>query len=107
MTYLLYDYAQFLSNYSETTQKNYLISAKLYLDYLKIYKGKDDIITICNVTKSDIYNYVAFLGKYSKGTKKFRIYAVKKFYCFLNQNLGSFLFEDIKFSITIVSCLNI
>lgn len=96
MTYLLYDYAQFLSNYSETTQKNYLISAKLYLRYLKWCKGKDDIITICNVTKSDIYNYVAYLDKYSKGTKKFRIYAVKKFYCFLNQNLGSFLFEDIK-----------
>lgn len=96
MTYLLYDYAQFLSNYSELTQKNYIISLNLFLKYLKEHKGRNDVITICNVTKSDIYNYIAYLDKYSKGTKEFRIYAIKNFYRFLNRELSNFLFEDIK-----------
>ena len=93
---LLYKYENFLSNYSVSTKENYIESAKIYLRYLKEYKGKCDIITICNVEKADIYNYIAYLQGKSKGTIKNRIYGIKNFYGFLNRDLRRKLFEDIK-----------
>ena len=93
---ILYKYENFLSNYSVSTKENYIESAKIYLRYLKEYKGKCDIITICNVEKADIYNYIAYLQGKSKGTIKNRIYGIKNFYGFLNRDLRRKLFEDIK-----------
>jgi site-specific recombinase XerD len=66
------------------------------LKFLKEYKGKNDIITICNVTKADIYNYVAYLDKYSKNTKENRLASIYNFYKFLDSNLSRYLFRDIK-----------
>jgi site-specific recombinase XerD len=83
-------------NFSETTKENYLESVKLYLRYLKEYKGKNDIITVCNVSKEDIYNYLAYLDGKSKNTIKNRLYGIKNFYGFLNRDLKRELFEDIK-----------
>lgn len=94
--YLLYKYEEFLSRYAESTQKTYLGNVKLYLKFLKEYKGKNDIITVCNVTKADIYNYVAYLDKYSKNTKEIRLASIYNFYKFLNRNLSRYLFRDIK-----------
>lgn len=94
--YSLYGYEQNLSRYAETTKEVYLENVKLYLRFLQEYKGKSDIITICNVSKADIYNYVAYLDKFSRNTKENRLASIKNFYNFLNQDLSRFLFEDIK-----------
>jgi len=94
--YLLYKYKEYLSRYAESTQKTYLNNVNLYLKFLKEYKGKNDIITICNVTKADIYNYVAYLDKYSKNTKENRLASIYNFYKFLDSNLSRYLFRDIK-----------
>lgn len=97
MTYLFYDYIQFLSTcYSETTKDVYIININLYLNFLKEYKGKNDMLTICNVTKADIYNYIAYMQNLSKGTISCRINSIRQFYLFLNRDLGEFLFQDIK-----------
>lgn len=96
LMYLLYKYEEFLSRYAESTQKTYLGNVKLYLKFLKEYKGKNDIITVCNVTKADIYNYVAYLDKYSKNTKEIRLASIYNFYKFLNRDLSRYLFRDIK-----------
>ena len=93
---ILYKYAYFLSNYADTTKDNYIRSARIYIRYLEEVKGKSDIITICNVSKSDIYNYIAYLDGKSKGTIKNRIQGIKNFYGFLGCDLRRKLFEDIK-----------
>ena len=94
--YILYKYKEYLSRYAETTQKTYLGNVKLYFKFLKEYKGRNDIITICNVTKADIYNYVAYLDKFSRNTKETRLASVQNFYKFLNRDLSRYLFQDIK-----------
>lgn len=93
---ILYSYYNYLSNYANSTKEVYYNCVKLYLRYLKDTKGKDDIIQICNINKSDIYNYVAYMDNLSKNTKQIRLNAVKNFYSFLNKDLSNFLFEDIK-----------
>lgn len=91
-----YQYYNYLSTYSEKTKKRYYENVLLYKRYLKETKGKDNILTICNVDKEDIYNYIAYMDKLSKSTKKARIYAIKNFYNWLGLNLGNYLFKDIK-----------
>lgn len=93
---ILYKYQKYLSNHAETTQKNYLISIGIYLRYLEKYKGRNDIITICNVHKGDIYNYIAYLDGKSKGTIRNRLCALKSFYSYINPLKSEELFEDIK-----------
>lgn len=93
---ILYKYAYFLSNYANTTKDNYLRGVKYFIRYLEETSGKSDIITLCNISKYEIYNYIAYLQGKSKGTIKNRIYAIKNFYHFLNSNLSRELFEDIK-----------
>lgn len=93
---ILYSYYNYLSNYCETTKDTYFRGVKYYLEYLKSTKGKSDIITICNIKKSDIYNYVAYMDNLSKNTKDVRLCAVKNFYSFLNKDISNYLFEDIK-----------
>lgn len=92
---ILYQYEQYLSNYSQRTKEEYLNNIRLYFRYLKEYKGDNELI-IYNVNKYDIYNYIAYMDHLSKNTKKVRLYAVKNFYKFLNSNLSNLLFEDIK-----------
>ena len=97
MVNILYNYEQYLSiHYLESTKKTYLSNVKLYLKFLKEYKGKADIITVCNVNKADIYNYIAYMDKQSKKTKEIKLVSIKNFYSFLNRNLSDYLFEDIK-----------
>ena len=93
---ILYSYYNYLSNYSVTTKEVYFKNVKLYLKYLKEVKGKNDIIQVCNIKKSDIYNYVAYMDNLSKNTKDIRLNSIKNFYSFLNKDLSNFLFEDIK-----------
>lgn len=93
---ILYSYYNYLSNYANSTKEVYYDCVKLYLRYLKDTKGRDDIIQICNVKKSDIYNYVAYMDNLSKNTRKIRLNAIKNFYSFVNKDLSKFLFEDIK-----------
>lgn len=93
---ILYQYFKYLSNYSERTKETYYTNVLLYIRYLKDTKGKDDIITICNINKGDIYNYIAYMDKFSKNTKAIRIKSIKNFYNWLGLNLRNFLFEDIK-----------
>ena len=98
MTNIFYDYKQFLSTrcLAESTQKIYMININLFLNFIKLYKGKVDIITLCNLTRADLYNYMAYIDNLSRNTKKIRLYSIKSFYSFLNQDLSDFLFEDIK-----------
>lgn len=98
MTNILYDYEQFLSTkcYADSTKEIYLINIRLFFNFLKEYKGKVNIITLCNITKSDIYNYIAFIDNLKKPTKEIRLYAIHSFYSFLNRDLSNFLFKDIK-----------
>ena len=93
---LLYQYQKYLLNYSKTTQKTYFENVKLFLRYLEETNGKINVIVICNITKAEIYNYIAYMDNLSKNTKFIRLYSVKNFYTFVNQNLATFLFEDIK-----------
>lgn len=94
---ILYEYTNYLSTYyAVTTQKNYLENVKLFIDFLKMYKGKVNQLTLYNVTKEDIYNYVAFISDRQKGSIKIRLASLKNFYLFLNRDLGEYLFEDIK-----------
>ena len=93
---LLYNYYNYLSNYLESTKEEYYECLKLYLRYLKETKGRNDIIQICNVTPGDIYNYIAYMDDLSKNTKHIRLNAIKNFYTFVNKDLSSYLFEDIK-----------
>lgn len=91
MVHILYNYRQFLSNYAESTQKEYLINVNLFLRYLKEQKIKPE-----ETTRIDIYNYVAYMDHLSKNTIKLRLVAVKNYYKFLNRDLSKFLFQDIK-----------
>lgn len=93
---ILNDYKEQMTKYSETTKENYLVSIRVFLKYLKEYKGRNDIITVCNISKEDIFNYIAWLDGKSKGTIKNRLYGLKNFYEFLNYDLSKELFEDIK-----------
>jgi site-specific recombinase XerD len=93
---LLYQYEEYLSNYSRTTKETYIENVKLYLKFLKEYKGNAEAITICNVNKGDIYNYIAYMEHLSKNAKKVRLYSIKNFYEFLGLNLNNELFEGIK-----------
>lgn len=93
---IFYRYKLYLSRYSESTQDEYYGKVQLYLKFLKEYKGRNDIITICNVTKADIYNYIAYMDNLAPGTKKVRLNAIHNFYNFLNRDLSDLLFEDIK-----------
>ena len=91
MVYILYNYAQFLSNYADSTKETYLINVNLYLKYLKKYKRNPE-----EVTKVDIYNYIAHMDHLKRSTIRTSLLAVKNYYSFLNQNLSNYLFEDIK-----------
>lgn len=91
---LLYQYENYLSNYSETTKETYLVNVKEYLKYLRKTYGEINSIIICNVSRSDIYNYIAYMDGLSKNTKKIRLYSIKNFYSYLK--LEDNLFEDIK-----------
>ena len=93
---ILYQYYNYLSNFAQTTKETYYTNVLLYIRYLKETKGKDDIITICNVNKGDIYNYIAYMDNLSKNTKDIRLNSIKNFYKWLGLNLSNFLFEDIK-----------
>lgn len=93
---LLYQYEEYLSNYSKTTKETYLICVEMYLRYLKETKGNITPITICNVSRGDIYNYIAYMDNLKRNTKAVRLYAIKNFYAFINKNIAAFLFEDIK-----------
>lgn len=90
---LLYSYQNYLSTYSESTQKVYFECVKLYFKYLNEVYGKVNPIIICNVDQSDIYNYLAYMDNLSRNSRKNRIYAIKNFYKFLQID-G--LFDDIK-----------
>ena len=91
---ILYNYYEYLSNYSKSTQDTYFECVKLYLRYLEETKGKLDIFRVCNIEQSDIYNYIAYMDKLSKNTKGVRLSAIKKFYSYLK--IRQELFEDIK-----------
>lgn len=93
---LLYQYKEYLSNYSSKTKEVYYTNVKLYLEYLKEIKGKVNIIQVCNVTRGDIYNYIAYMDNLSKNTKDIRLNSIKNFYSYLNKNIADFLFKDIK-----------
>ena len=91
---LLYSYRNYLSTYSQTTQRVYYECVRLYFKYLIEVYGKVNSIIVCNVTQSDIYNYLAYMDHLSKNSRKIRIYAIKNFYNFLK--IRRDLFEDIK-----------
>ena len=91
---ILYNYYDYLSNYSKSTQNTYYENVKLFIRYLKETKGKTDIIHICNIEQSDIYNYVAYMDNLSKNTKAIRLNSIKNFYSYLK--IRQDYFEDIK-----------
>ena len=91
---LLYQYENYLSNYSKTTKETYLINVRMYLEYLRKVYGSDSPIIIMNVTRKDIYNYIAYMEGLSKNTIKIRLNSVKNFYSYLR--ISEDLFEDIK-----------
>ena len=91
MVQILYNYAQFLSNYSETTKETYLINANLFLKYCKEQK-----INYKRIKKIDIYRYIDYMKDLAKSTIKCRLNSVKNFYSFLNRDLSLLLFKNIK-----------
>ena len=91
---ILYNYYDYLSNYSKSTQNTYYENVKLFIRYLKETKGKTDIIHICNIEQSDIYNYIAYMDNLSKNTKAIRLNSIKNFYSYLK--IRQDYFEDIK-----------
>lgn len=94
---LLYEYSFYLSTYySDYTKDTYLNQVKLFLNFIKEYKGNIKPITIYNLDRKDIYNYLAYISDYPKGTIKLKIKAIKNFYSFLDKKLATFLFDDIK-----------
>lgn len=91
---ILYNYYDYLSNYSKSTQNTYYENVKLFIRYLQETKGKSDIIHICNIEQSDIYNYIAYMDHLSKNTKAIRLNSIKNFYSYLK--IRQDYFEDIK-----------
>ena len=92
MVHILYNYYEYLSTkYSEATKETYLYNVNLFLKYLKENGRKAE-----EVTKVDIYNYISYMDNLKRSTIETRLASVKNYYKFINQNLGDFLFEDIK-----------
>ena len=97
MVETLYNYEQYLSiKYLESTKETYLINVKLYLKFLKEYKGKINLHIIKHINTKDIYKYINSMKNLKKSTQKSRLYSIKNFYSFLNHDLSLFLFQDIK-----------
>ena len=95
---ILYEYSHYLSTYySSYTKETYLEQVKLFLNFLKEYKGRINTLILYNIEQKDIYNYLAFISDYEKGTIRLKINAIKNFYNFLDKKLATFLFQDIKY----------
>lgn len=94
---ILYKYSKYLSMYyTNGTKETYLEQVKLFLEFLKDYKGKINLIILYNLEQKDIYNYIAYISDYKKSTIKTKLSAIRNFLAFINKELADFLFEDVK-----------